>query len=265
MSEFISSKQNPKIKRLLEFQKSSVRKSEGLFLLEGVKETEKAIAANYEFAQCFQCQDIISELEFKSLFKNHNHGQHFLVGKEVFEKIAYREDSGGIVSLVKAKPHHLSQLNASKSPIFLVIEGVEKPGNIGAMYRTADAAGVDAIILCDSKADLYNPNAIRASIGCIFQVPTILCETQEAINWLKNQDIDILPTYLQAAVPYTQIDFTKAAAIVMGTEATGISQDWVIAASQNIIIPMKGSLDSLNVSTSAAIVLFEAFRQRNFK
>jgi RNA methyltransferase, TrmH family len=265
MHEIISSKQNPKIKYLIDFQKSSFRKEKGLFILEGLNESKKAIAANYEFISCFVCPELISEPEFKSLFNDHPIGNTYLVSQEVFRKIAYREDSGGIVSLVKSKPHNFEQIKLSESPLLLVIEGVEKPGNLGAMYRTADAAGIDAIVICDPKADLYNPNAIRASIGCVFQVPTLICETQTAIDWLNESGIRIFPTFLQAAIPYTEINFSEAAAIVMGTEASGITAAWVNAATQNIIIPMKGSTDSLNVSTSAAIVLFEAFRQRNFK
>lgn len=264
MADFISSKQNPKIKLLVELQKSSERKRRGVFLLEGLKETEKARDADYQFEQVFFCEDIISEKEVRDITGVHDAEKLYCVDKQVFEKIAYRESTGGIVSLVREKKHDFSLFQESGNLLLLVIEGVEKPGNIGAIYRTADAAGVNAIILCDPRADLYNPNAIRASIGCVFQVPTIITDTNSAIQWLNTHQINIFPTYLQAAVQYTQVDFRQASAIIMGTEATGITDEWVNNAKQNIIIPMKGSADSLNVSTSAAIVIFEAFRQRGF-
>lgn len=264
MADFISSKQNPKIKLLIDLQKSSERKKRGIFLLEGLKETEKARDAGYQFEQIFFCEDIISENQVRQLTGVKNDERIYRVDRQVFEKIAYRESTGGLVSVLKEKPHDFNGFNKSGNLLLLIIEGVEKPGNIGAIYRTADAAGIDAIILCDQRADLYNPNAIRASIGCVFHIPTIITDTKSAISWLQEHQINIYPTYLQAAVKYTEVDFTMPSAIIMGTEATGITEEWVKNARQNIIIPMKGSADSLNVSTSAAIVIFEAFRQRGF-
>lgn len=264
MTEFISSKQNPKIKQIIQLQKSSERRELGLFLLEGIKETEKAVAAGYTFEQVYFCEDIISEDKLRKLVGSRFINNLYKVDKQVFEKIAYRESTGGILSVVQSREHRFEDLNLTKNPLILVIEGVEKPGNIGAIYRTADAAGVDAILICDPKVDFYNPNAIRASIGCIFQIPTVISDTPTAIDWINEHKISIYPTYLKAAVPYTNIDFKQASAIVMGTEATGITDEWIKHATQNIIIPMKGSADSLNVSTSAAIVTFEAARQRGF-
>ena len=188
------------------------------------------------------------------------------VSLEVFEKIAYREGSDGLLAVAIPKYADLQQFKPKKkNPLIIVLETVEKPGNLGAVMRTADAAGVDAVIIADPRTDLYNPNAIRASVGCIFSVPLFSCSSEKCIKWLKDNNITIYCTYLKASIDYLDADFKKASAIVMGTEATGISQQWVEAADQNIIIPMNGIADSLNVSFTTAIVTFEAISQRMSK
>jgi TrmH family RNA methyltransferase len=263
-SQLISSRQNPKIKQVVALQNSHERQQSGLFTLEGYKEIEKAILKHYHAEAIYFCPAILDNNLFTKLLHQYSDANFYEVTQEVFAKIAYRENSVGIVMVAKQKKHQLDQLKKGKNPLFLVIEGIEKPGNLGAIYRTADAAGVDAIILCNAKSDLYNPNAIRASLGCIFTVPTAICTSHEAIKWLVSNEIQIFATYLQAAIPYHTANFALPSAIVVGTEATGISQDWVEASTANLIIPMKGIADSLNVSTSTAIVLFEACRQRGF-
>lgn len=262
--EYISSKQNPKIKNLILLQKSNERKKQNIFLIEGEKEIEKAINTGYELEALYYCTEIISEENISRLFKKKLPTQLFEVSKDVFDKIAYRQDSGGMVLTARPQAHIFSSLSLSDNPLILVLEGVEKPGNIGAIYRTADAAGVTAVIICDQGTDLYNPNAIRASLGCVFTVPTVICTGQEAVHWLQQQNITIYASYLKAADHYHKADFTKPSAIVMGTEATGISDLWVEASYKNIIIPMKGQADSMNVSTATAVLVFEACRQRNF-
>ena len=155
------------------------------------------------------------------------------------------------------------QLN--KNPLLLILESVEKPGNLGAILRTADAAGVDAVIVCDQQTDLYNSNVIRSSLGCIFTIPVFVGSSAEVIDLLKANEIKIYCTSLLASVPYYTIDFTISAAIIMGAEATGLTPIWLDHSDQNIVIPMRGNVDSLNVSTSAAIVIFEAMKQRRFE
>ncbi len=264
-SEPITSRQNPKIKNLIVLQKHSERLKQNLFILEGIKEIEKAIGSGYEFESVYFYPKLIDKTALLSLFKNKLPKYIYEVNAEVYEKIAYRENSGGIVALVRPKPHTFDLLHLKVKPLVLVIESVEKPGNLGAIYRTADAAGIDAIIICDPKTDLHNPNAIRASLGCVFTVPSVLTTSPLAIKWLKEKQIQIFCTYLKASVPYHTIDYTNSSAIVMGTEATGISQIWTEASNANIIIPMRGAADSMNVSTSAAVLIFEACRQRGFK
>lgn len=262
--EQITSRQNPRIKNLVHLQKSKERRKQGLFTVEGIKEIEKVVASGYQLHSVFYCPDIIFPSQVDDLFGANLPREVFEVSRDVYNRIAYREDSGGVVALASPREHNLQDLKPGINPLILVIEGVEKPGNIGAIYRTADAAGISAIILCDSATDLYNPNTIRASLGCVFTIPTAICSSQEAIKWLKGNSIQIMASYLKAATPYHKADYKKPTAIVMGTEATGITNLWVNAADANIIIPMRGAADSMNVSTATAVLVFEACRQRDF-
>lgn len=182
----------------------------------------------------------------------------------MFNKIAYRESTGGIIALAEQKQHQLSDLILGKNPLLLILEGVEKPGNLGAMLRTADAAAVEAVIICDERVDFYNPNVIRSSVGCVFTNQIAASPSDKTIHWLKQNNIQILCTYLKASTIYTEVDFTKPSAIVMGTESLGLSEQWIENSTRNLIIPMQGKIDSMNVSTAAAVVIFEASRQRGF-
>jgi TrmH family RNA methyltransferase len=167
--------------------------------------------------------------------------------------------------LAEQKRHALENLALSKNPLLLILEAVEKPGNLGAVLRTADAAGIDAVIICDQLVDFYNPNVIRSSVGCVFTNQIASAPSEHAIEWLKKNKINVYCTYLKASKPYYEIDYTHPAAIVMGTESQGLSNKWIENAEANIIIPMRGKIDSMNVSTAAAVVIFEAARQRGFK
>ena len=186
----------------------------------------------------------------------------FLISKDLYAKVAYREGTEGIIAEVRAKTLRLADLRLSPKPLVMVLESVEKPGNLGAVLRSADAAGADAVIICDPLTDLWNPNLIRASIGAVFTVPVVCCSSEEAIAFLKSQGIRILTAQLQDSSPYYDVDMTCGTAIIMGTEATGLTGVWREAADAHILIPMLGRLDSLNVSVSAAILLYEAVRQR---
>ena len=252
----ITSKSNPKIKNVVKLQKSSERREQNRIIIEGRREIERAVACGFIVDTLFICNDILKE----SVNIAANYVEE--VTLEVFEKIAYREGSDGLLAVAIPKYADLKSFKPKKNPLIIVLETVEKPGNLGAIMRTADAAGVDAVIIADPRTDLYNPNAIRASIGTIFSVPLFACSSEECINWLRENDIKIYCTYLKASIDYLEADFRQGSAIVMGTEATGISGIWVDAADQNLIIPMNGIADSLNVSVTTAIVVFEAIRQR---
>ncbi len=261
MQKHISSIQNPLIKKLLSLQeKSRIRKKTGLFLIEGLREIELAIKGKYEIDSFIYCNEI---------YKNHLNTtlNQFInqieVPVEVYKKIAYRKSTEGIMALAKAKNHHLNALQLkTKNPLLLIAESPEKPGNIGALLRTADAAKIDAVILANPKTDLYNPNIIRSSVGCLFTTSIATGTTQEIIHFLSKNKIAVYCAALQASKKYTDVDFTSASAIVVGTESTGLSNDWLLKSTQNIIIPMEGEIDSMNVSVAAAILIFEAKRQR---
>jgi RNA methyltransferase, TrmH family len=258
----ITSTQNPKVKSLLALEKPRERRKQQLFIVEGKKEIGLALEAGYKIGNIFFCDEIVSEAELSTLPLENK--LLIPVSKEVFDKIAIRESTGGMIAVAEQKTHRLAEIKLSKNPLLLILEGVEKPGNLGAVLRTADAAGVDAVIICDPQTDFYNPNVIRSSVGCVFTNQLAAATSEETIAWLKENNISIFCTYLKAAKPYHQIDFTKPAAIVMGTEATGLSDAWVKNSNANIIIPMSGKIDSMNVSNATAVVVFEAKRQRGF-
>jgi RNA methyltransferase, TrmH family len=262
MHFLITSTQNPKVKNLIALEKPRERRKQCLFTIEGKKEIGLALEAGYKIGNLFFCEDIISLQEVKAFAKSDQ--QLIPVSREVFEKIAVREGTGGLIAVAEQKTHRLDQLTLGKNPLLLIVEAVEKPGNLGALLRTADAAGVDAVIICDPQTDFYNPNVIRSSVGCVFTNQLASATSDETIQWLKKNNVIIYCTYLQASKPYHLTDFTGPSAIVMGTEATGLSDIWVKNSHANIIIPMQGKIDSMNVSTAAAVVIFEAKRQRGF-
>lgn len=264
MIKTISSVQNQLIKNLLQLKnKSKLRKDNKSFLIEGKRELSLAIKGGYTIKTLLFYPDLFSETEAKSF--SHYGIEVIEISKEVFQKLAHRDSTEGVLALAECKTHALPDLNLSASnPLLLVAEAPEKPGNIGALLRTADAANVDAVIIANPKTDLYNPNIIRSSVGCVFTNQIATGTTAEVIAFLKNHNISIYCASLQSANNYTEIDFTQAAAIVVGTEDAGLSHDWTNASTQNIIIPMQGHIDSMNVSVAAGILLFEAKRQRKF-
>ena len=263
----ITSTQNPRIKHLLLLQqKSAQRRAEGLFVVEGRRELEHCLAAGFTLRTVFVCEEIRgSDLPQSSLkgseFSSFK-GELERVSRNVYERSAYRDGTEGIVAVVEERKTKLSDLKLSNSPLIVVLESVEKPGNLGAVLRSADAAGADAVVVCDPLTDLYNPNLIRSAVGAVFTVPCVACSTEECIAFFKAKGIQILTAQLQDSRLYYDTPMTGPTAIVMGTEATGLTDQWRKAADAHIRIPMLGRLDSLNVSVSAAILLFEAVRQR---
>jgi len=295
--ETITSAQNPKIKNLLLLQeKSRARREQGLFVVEGRRELEHCLEAGYSVRTIFVCPEIfgsiadegtvslIASASLRPLPRPTAAGPSLLSGRgwpeildtvpsaaeaqiieipeALYRKVAYRESTEGIIAEVEYKERTLSDLNLPENPLIMVLEAVEKPGNLGAVLRSADAAGADAVLICDPLTDLYNPNLIRASIGAVFTVPTVACSSEEAIAFLQARGIQILTAQLQDSSLYYDVDMRRGTALVMGTESTGLTDQWRRAASAHIRIPMLGRLDSLNVSVSAAILLFEAVRQR---
>ena len=272
-ANIITSHQNPKIKSLLSLQqKSSERRKSGLFIVEGRRELLHCIEAGYQIDTVFYCSDLtvqggIHPEGYELVVDGEKHiikgCKCFDVSKDIYNKVAYRGGTEGVIAEVKVRNTTLSDLQLPSNPLIVVLESVEKPGNLGAILRSADASGVDAVIVCDPLTDLYNPNLIRSSIGGIFSVPCVACSSEECIRFLKANNIQILTAQLQDSHLYYNIDMKKATAIIMGTEATGLTNQWREAADAHIRIPMLGKLDSLNVSISSAILMYEAVRQRN--
>ncbi len=259
--ETITSGQNPKIKTLLELQeKSKLRREMGLFVVEGRRELSHCLDAGFVPDTVFICPEIFdSSAEVYPLPIG---TKVFHVNRGVYEKIAYRGGTEGIIAEIKYKDRKLEDIELRENPLVIVLESVEKPGNLGAVLRSADAAGADAVIICDPLTDLYNPNLIRSSIGAIFTRQVVAATSEETIAWLKAHGISILTAQLQDSSLYYDTPMTGPTAIVMGTESTGLTDIWRKAADRHILIPMLGALDSLNVSVSAAILLYEAVRQR---
>jgi len=259
----ITSAQNPFIKSLVLLQeKAKARKQSGTFLIEGIREIELAIKGNYEIETILICFEVIEKSFNPSIFQSFNSIE---ISKEVYQKLAYRDTTEGIIAVAKTKSHQLSDLQLPENPLILVMESIEKPGNIGAMLRTCDAAKVDAVIIANPKTDLYNPNMVRSSVGCLFTNQIATASTEETIDFLQQNNINFYSATLQNSTSYHTQNFTKPTALVVGTEATGLTLAWREKATQNIIIPMQGEIDSMNVSVAAAILLFEAKRQRDFK
>uniref|UniRef100_UPI00404AC5E7 TrmH family RNA methyltransferase n=1 Tax=Flavobacterium sp. TaxID=239 RepID=UPI00404AC5E7 len=259
----ITSAQNPFIKSLVQLhEKAKTRKQTGTFLIEGKREIELALKGNYELETVLFLPEIISETQINKLT---NQRLNLIeISKEVYQKLAYRDSTEGIIAVAKNKSLQLLDLELKENPLILVLESIEKPGNIGAMLRTADAANIDAVIIANPKSDIYNPNNIRSSVGCVFTNQIAVCTTDEAIDFLKENNIAIYSATLQNSNEYHKENYTSATALVVGTEATGVSNTFRNNSTQNIIIPMQGEIDSMNVSVAAAILLFEAKRQRGF-
>lgn len=286
--ETITSAQNRKVKELLTLvEKSKARSATGLFVVEGQRELGHCLDAGFIPETLFICGEVMTvQNNAVNVGAKTGHLAENIEGKDgldalvakaealnprlgvvqipafLYEKVAYRGSTEGIIAEVHSVPRSLEDLKFGKSPLVMVLESVEKPGNLGAVLRSADAAGADAVIVCDPLTDIWNPNLIRSSVGAVFSVPVAVCTSADAIAFLKERGIRILTAQLQDSEWYYDTDMTGATALVMGTESTGLTQAWRDSADAHIKIPMLGRLDSLNVSVSAAVLLYEAVRQR---
>ncbi len=286
--ETITSAQNRKVKELLTLvEKSKARSAAGLFVVEGQRELGHCLDAGFIPETLFICGEVMAVQNNAVNVAKTGHLTENIEGKDgldalvakaealnprlgvvqipsfLYEKVAYRGSTEGIIAEVHSVPRSLEDLRLGENPLVMVLESVEKPGNLGAVLRSADAAGADAVIVCDPLTDIWNPNLIRSSIGAVFSVPVAVCTSADAIAFLKERGIRILTAQLQDSEWYYDTNMTGATALVMGTESTGLTQAWRDSADAHIKIPMLGRLDSLNVSVSAAVLLYEAVRQRN--
>lgn len=285
--ETITSAQNRKVKELLTLvEKSKARSAAGLFVVEGQRELGHCLDAGFIPETLFICGEVMAVQNNAVNVAKTGHLAENIEGKDgldaliakaealnprlgvvqipafLYEKVAYRGSTEGIIAEVHSVPRSLEDLRLGERPLVMVLESVEKPGNLGAVLRSADAAGADAVIVCDPLTDIWNPNLIRSSVGAVFSVPVAVCTSADAIAFLKERGIRILTAQLQDSEWYYDTDMTGATALVMGTESTGLTQAWRDSADAHIKIPMLGRLDSLNVSVSAAVLLYEAVRQR---
>lgn len=261
--EAISSIQNPKIKEVANLRERKTRKARGLFIVEGLAEFQLALESSFEFKEIFFCQELLeskkNNLIEKALKKC---SQIFEVNKKVFAKISYGERQEGILGIARENHLRLDDLKLSHSPLILAVEKLEKPGNLGAILRTCDAAGVEAVIVCDGKTDIYNPNCIRASLGAFFSIPVIEETSSNTIAWFKKNNFKIFLATPEGELFYSKVDFSGFSAIVLGSEDKGLSTLWLNSSDLKIKIPMKGKVNSLNLSVAASILIFEAKRQR---
>jgi TrmH family RNA methyltransferase len=253
-----------KRQQIAQLSKARERRELGLVAMEGAREIGLAIDAGYVPETLYVCPEIYSRSEYPDLLKRIPEQKQIEIAPAIFEKLAYREGSDGLIALIRPKDHSLKNIVLPENPFVIILEAVEKPGNLGAVLRTADAGKVDAVIICDPTTDLYNPNAIRSSVGCLFTVPVGICSSQEALQWMKEKGIKSFAAELTASNWYQDCDFKAPSAIIMGTEADGLTDFWLTNADARIKIPMRGKIDSLNVSVSTAILTFEAMRQRGF-
>lgn len=267
----ISSAQNAFLKKVERLQrKSKARKQEQAFVVEGQREIMLCDRGGYIIQTLLVCTQVFCGNDATNVQQVYNKleitqtPEVITITPHLYEKIAYRAGTEGCIAIAQSKSLVLADLKLSDNPLILVAEATEKPGNIGALLRTADAARVDAVILANPLSDVFNPNVIRSSIGCVFTIPIATATTSDTIAYLKAHHINLYAATLQSSMQYDLIDYTTPAAIAVGTEATGLSVEMRDAATARIIIPMQGLIDSMNVSVSASILIFEAKRQRGF-
>ncbi|MBP9500698.1 MAG: RNA methyltransferase [Candidatus Promineofilum sp.] len=268
----ITSPQNPRIKRISKLNDRRARDEAGQTVVEGVREISVALGRGVVPVEVYLCPELIDGPEAETAARHlraiaaTGMTELFIVTPEVFAKMAYRGQSGGLLIVIAYRSLALDELQFRRAPFLVVIEEAEKPGNLGAVLRTADAAGVDAVIApspADGRGtDLHNPNVIRASLGAYFTVPTVATSNEQAIAWLRERGIAIVAATPAAEALYTETDLTDPLAVVVGSEAWGLSEAWLAAADRRVRIPMAGSVDSLNLSASAALMMYEVVRQR---
>jgi RNA methyltransferase, TrmH family len=270
----ITSTSNPLVKIVLKLQqKLAERKRSGLFVVEGRREVSLALQSGVRVEHLLVCPEIYQSDGTYPVEMGRETSRHLVeISRKVYNRLAYRENLEGVLLVAGKDLPRPGQIRLKPDPLVLVLEAVEKPGNLGAILRTADAAGIDAVLICDPGTDVYNPNVIRSSLGCVFTVPVTVCSPTEAVDWIRRlppslagKKPRILAAALQTAVDYYSADLTGPTALVFGAEDMGLSEIWRTEADGVVRIPMAGTIDSLNVSVSVAILAFEAVRQRRSK
>lgn len=262
----ITSLQNPRIKAALRLRSSRQRRKQGRFLIDGLREISRAIQAGIHLIEGFFCPQEADSRQLQKLLElwAATSTPLWQVSPAVMEKLAYGQRREGLVAVAEIPSRSLQELVLPSHPVVAVLEGVEKPGNIGAVLRSADGAGLSAVLLADCPVDLWNPNTIRASLGCLFSMPIAVGSSQEVLDWLRQHRIRMYAGRVDGAILYTDADLRPPAAIILGSEAEGLSSLWTGPDIQPIRIPMCGQADSLNISVAAAVLFYESLRQRGF-
>jgi TrmH family RNA methyltransferase len=261
----ITSRQNPQVKNAVRLRDSHRRRQRRQFLIDGVREISRAIDSGIKSLQAFVCDELCKSTECQNVKARieSEAAEVFHVSPDVFAKLAFGDREDGIVVVAEPPQHTLAGLQLPDNPLVVVLEGVEKPGNVGAIFRSADAAGVDAVIVAEGHTDLYNPNTIRASLGTVFRPNICEATSADTIDWLRSENLAIIAARPEAQTLYTQVDLRAGVAIVLGSESVGLTDQWKSESITAVRLPMHGLADSLNVSTTAAILFYEALRQRS--
>jgi TrmH family RNA methyltransferase len=260
----ITSRQNPQVKDAVRLRDGHERRRNRQFIIDGAREISRALESGFRPLKTFICEELCrstDSLTAKAAAETHA-AEVFQVSPDVYAKLAFGDRNDGIVVVAEAPRLTLADLQLPASPLVAVVEGVEKPGNVGAILRSADAAGVDAIIVADGRTDLYNPNTIRASLGTVFRRNICEASSDDAIEWLGSKNLAIIAARPDATTLYTDANFRTGVAIVLGSESAGLTGAWRDAGITAVRLPMHGLADSLNVSTTAAVLFYEALRQR---
>jgi len=263
--EPITSVTNSRVKRLVKLRNRRQRDASGVFLIEGFRELTRAVDAGLAVREIYFCPDLFLGGNEDALVERAVAGgaEPVCLGSQAFRKVSYRDRPEGLIGLADQFSTALDGLPLSSNPLILVVESIEKPGNLGTMLRTADAAGVDGVIVCEPTTDPFNPNVVRASLGCLFLVPLAVSSTSQAIQWLADNGIRTFAATPAATLSYWHADFRGPSAIVIGSEQYGLTETWLREAREQIRIPMGGQVDSLNAAMAAGVALFEAIRQRS--
>jgi len=263
-SQHITSRQNARVKDAAKLRLARQRERQGRFVIDGAREMLRAIEAGVEIVEAFICEPLCADEVARQAATQLADTPATLatVTEEVFEKLRFGERTGGVLAVARTPARSLSQLKLPPAPLVAVLEGLEKPGNVGAVLRSADGAGVDAVVVADPRTDLFNPNTIRASIGTVFEANVCTATADETLAWLRSLDVLIFAARPDAELLYTQADYRQGAAIVLGSEAEGLTENWSGAGVTAVRLPMRGIADSLNVSATAAVLFYEAQRQR---
>lgn len=263
-SERIVSFKNESIKKVISLRERKARDQEGLTIIDGVREFQMAAKAGVAVDEFYFCPDLVNKTDLPSLLKivEKQKVRMLEVSPGVFEKINFGDRAEGIAAVARQPRRNWNDIKLSKSPLLVIVEAVEKPGNLGAILRTCDAAGVDGLIVCDGRTDVYNPNVIRSSLGAVFTVPVVVSTNQDALSFLRKNAVKTTGTFPDAKISFWEPDLKSSAAVLLGSEQNGLSEFWRKNADEHIQVPMQGAVNSLNVSITAALVIYEAMRQR---